>query len=165
MVTNHTRRDVWYGFVDVNVHKHYYYKVSRYYKILDYISKFILGASVLGVVTDSVELLEVNYQYGLGGIVAATLVFNLVSNLLRKSIAASDIAGECEKLEIGCRDLWARIETYRIDESESRKEINVLSETLIEITRRDDEAVLWYHKFLNKKCEKLTTKNMEADFA
>lgn len=165
MVTNHTRRDVWYGLVDVNVNKQYYYRVSRCYKMVDYITKIILGGSVLGVVTDVVAKLSVEWQFGLGAIVAVTLVFNLVSNLLRKSVAASDIADECEKLEIQWRELWAGVETYRVDETETRDEIQRLARSLIEITRRDDEAVLWYHRLLNRRCERLTSKIMESEYA
>ena len=165
MVTGHTRRDVWFGFVDVNVNKQYYYRVSRYYKIVDYITKIILGGSVLGVVTDVVAKLSVELQYVLGAVVAVTLVFNLVSNLLRKSVSASDIADECEKLEIKWRDLWAKVETYNIDESEARQKIEKLSRALLEITRRDDEAVLWYHRCLNKRCERLASENMGSDYA
>ena len=165
MVTDHTRKEVWFGFIDVNVHKQYYFRVSRYYKIVDYITKFILGASVLGVVTDVVIKLSDEWQYTLGTIVAITLVFTLVSNLLRKSVAASDIADECEKLEIKWRDLWAKVETYNIDETEARRKTDKLSRILIEITRRDDEAVLWYHRFLNKRCERLTSEIMETEYA
>ena len=130
MVTDHTRRDVWFGLVDVNVNRHYYYRVSRYYKMVDYISKNILGGSVLGVVTEVVARLSDEWQFGLGAVVAVTLVFNLVSNLLRKSVAASDIAEDCERLEIQWRELWARVETYRIDETETRDEIKKLGSIL-----------------------------------
>lgn len=165
MVTKHTRRDVWFGLVDVNVNRQYYFRVSRCYKLVDYISKIILGGSVLGVVTDVVSRFSVEWQAVLGAVVAITLVFNLVSNLLRKSVAASDIADECERLETKWRDLWARVETYRIEESATRDEIRRLTESLIEITRRDDEAVLWYHKYLNRRCERLTSKIMETEYA
>ena len=165
MVTDHTRRDVWFGFVDVSVNRQYFYRVSRCYKITDYITKIILGGSVLGVVTDVVEKLSVEWQYGLGTVVAVALVLNLVSNLLKKSITASNIASECEKLEIKWRDLWAKVETFKIDETEARQKIEILSRTLIEITHRDDEAVLWYHKCLNKRCERLTSEIMRSDYA
>ena len=127
MVTDYTRRDVWFGLVDVNVNRQYYFRVSRYYKLVDYISKIILGGSMLGIVTDVVARLSVEWQYGLGAVVAVTLVFNLVSNLLRKSVAASDIADECERLEIYWQELWARVETYRSDETETRDALTRLA--------------------------------------
>ena len=132
---------------------------------MDYATKFILGASVIGIVTEMVAQQDDKYQYAFGATVAITLIFNLVCNLAKKAAAATEISEECEKLEIKWRGLWARVETFEIDEADTRKELISLSAELVEATRRDEEAVLWYHKCLNKKCEKLTEKIMGAELA
>ena len=142
----------------------YYAQVSTWYSRLDFATKAMFGLSVIGAITDLIEIMPREWQYAIAGAFALLLVLNLISNLSSKAAVANGISHECEKLENRWKDLWAKVEGETVSDEVALEESKELVDKLSDVTERDSEAVLWYHKRLNIMCEKKTEEIMGAEY-
>ena len=165
MVTQDAQNYVWQAYLDAARLVRYYEALSsRYHRIHKWF-RFLLvlpALGSLGALFDSFPDILLSL-FGL--IIAALVIWELVSNFGNKAYILTTIYTECCDLESEWSELWEATSSGNLSDDEVRQLNFSLEKRINSVTARASGAGIPVNEELNKQCTETTYNVMEQRYA
>ena len=167
-VSEQTRNEVWQGFLDAARLGRYYAELSDRHRRNHQIFRFALLVAAAGGITDFFNLLPEGFQWiaELASVlIAAIVIWNLVSDDAKKAAILHTISVDCGDLENRWRDLWSAVDRMDSNDAEIRNQVRKLADRTLRVTGRAGDSDIREDQRLNEKSAEIAYKVMTDRYA
>jgi len=134
MVPEYTRNLIWGKFLDAGRIARYFSRLSRRHHRRHQFIRIALLVSVMGSVTDLIDLLPAFAAIVFGIIASVLIAIDFSFEDGRKASVALFIAVECGKLESAWERLWVSVNNHQLEEDSARRINSELDDRIIAVT-------------------------------
>lgn len=167
-VSEQTRNEVWQGFLDAARLGRYYAALSDRHRRNHQLLRFALLVAAAGGISAFLNLLPEGFQWIAelaSALIAAIVIWDLVSDDAKKAAILHTISVECGDLENRWRDLWSAVDQMDSNDAEIRDQVRKLADRTLKVTGRAGDSDIREDQRLNEKSAEIAYKVMSDRYA